>query len=52
MLVELQVSQELEKYQGPIKLDDKNPYHGTQRRLTYDLQDKIGYKNQTTKLLR
>ena len=31
---------ELKKYQGHIKLDNKNPFHGTLGRLTYDLHDK------------
>ena len=51
MLVDFRVSQELERYQRPIKLDDKNPYYGAQRCLTYDLQDKNGYKTQSIKIL-
>ena len=30
---------ELERYQGHIKLDDKNPFHGANERLLYDLHD-------------
>ena len=31
---------ELERYQGHIKLDEKNPYNGAHGRLTYDIHDK------------
>ena len=31
---------EIERYQGPIKPDDKYPFHGAHGRLTYDLYDK------------
>ena len=50
MLVDFQVSQELKRYQRPIKLDNKNPYYGAQRRLIYYLQNKNGYKTQSIKI--
>ena len=31
---------ELERYQGPIKLDKKYPYNGSHGRLTYDIHNK------------
>ena len=31
---------QLERYQGHIKLDEKNPYNGAHVRLTYDIHDK------------
>ena len=32
---------ELERYQGHIKLDEKDWFHGAHGRSTYDLPDKI-----------
>ena len=28
-----------ERYQGHLKLDDQNPFHGAHGRLTYDLHE-------------